>query len=84
VILRLRSGLAWLCLGPGRLTKRPDKTVFGKYARLTNGTPIWRGYLETTVGQRPYFASLVDLSRMLRERGGWEELTLDVSVEKQS
>jgi hypothetical protein len=52
--------------------------------RPAEGTPVWRGYLETTVGQRSYFASLADLNRMLRERGGWEELTSNISVEEQS
>jgi len=33
----------------------------------------WRGYLETTTGQRAYFDSLDTLNRFLTERAGWRE-----------
>ncbi|MBI4789262.1 MAG: hypothetical protein HY782_19690 [Chloroflexi bacterium] len=41
--------------------------------RPSNGAPVWRGCLETASGERTYFASLADLSRLLQRIGGWME-----------
>ena len=38
-----------------------------------DGASVWRGCLETTMGQRTYFVSLTDLNRLLHDLGGWTD-----------
>lgn len=39
--------------------------------RTQVGAPVWRGYLETSGGERSYFASPDELDRLFREHGCW-------------